>query len=271
VQLVACALRFRTVIAVTDTPATGNAVAVWRAKVEPFGKATVDEDPDGNGAPFTLNVRFPGQYADAETGWHSNFFRTYDPNTGRYLEADPIGLDAGVNLFSYVSNDPINDIDPYGLIEYFTLKLNSRPTTSLDCECGERYSVFSGLGEAANDPTQVANANAGPIPTGRFYITQWQSGGHLGRLRDWARRAFSGNDPMSWMTLIPIDGNSDDCTVVDGGLRCHFRAHPGSASRGCVTFTSESEFFQFRQRLLQTAPGVIPGTRTPYLGVLTVR
>jgi len=65
-------------LAVTNTPATGNAVAVWRAKYEPFGKATVDEDPDGNAAPFALHVRFPGQYADAETGWYSNFYRTYD-------------------------------------------------------------------------------------------------------------------------------------------------------------------------------------------------
>lgn len=131
--------------------------------------------------------------------------------------------------------------------------------------------MFSGLGMATNDPTQTSNANAGPIPMGRFYITQRQSGGRLGWFRDWARRTFTGNDPMSWFTLIPMDGNSDDCTVVDGVLRCHFRAHPDSASRGCVTFTSESEFFQFRQRLLQTAPGVIPGARTPYLGVLTVR
>jgi RHS repeat-associated protein len=87
--------------AVTDTPASGNAVAVWRAKVEPFGKATVDDDPDGNAATFALNVRFPGQYADAETGWYFNFFRTYDPSTGRYLEPDPIGLKGNPSAFLY--------------------------------------------------------------------------------------------------------------------------------------------------------------------------
>jgi len=79
-----------TPLAVTNTPATGAAVAIWRASYEPFGKATVDEDPDGNTAAFSLNVRFPGQYADAETGWHFNFLRTYDPSTGIYLTADPL-------------------------------------------------------------------------------------------------------------------------------------------------------------------------------------
>jgi len=104
-----------TPLAVTNTPATGNAVAVWRAKYEPFGKATVDEDPDGNAAPFALHVRFPGQYADAETGWYSNFYRTYDPSTGRYLEPDPIGLPGGLNLYRYAWNNPITFRDPFGL------------------------------------------------------------------------------------------------------------------------------------------------------------
>jgi RHS repeat-associated protein len=63
---------------------------IWRAKYEPFGKATVDEDPDGNAATIALNVRFPGQYEDAETGWHFNMARYYDPATGRYLTADAL-------------------------------------------------------------------------------------------------------------------------------------------------------------------------------------
>ena len=71
-----------TPLAVTNSPGTGTAVAIWRARYEPFGKATVDEDPDGNTGTFSLDVRFPGQYEDAETGWYSNFYRDYDPSTG---------------------------------------------------------------------------------------------------------------------------------------------------------------------------------------------
>ena len=56
------------------------------------------ERPFGTGPPYgtaTVNLRMPGQYFDAETGLHHNRFRTYDPNSGRYLEADPLGLGAG--------------------------------------------------------------------------------------------------------------------------------------------------------------------------------
>jgi len=58
---------------------------------------------------------FPGQYYDQETGLHYNYFRYYDPSTGRYLTADPIGQLAGPNLYSYVGNNPLFWIDPYGL------------------------------------------------------------------------------------------------------------------------------------------------------------
>ena len=46
---------------------------------------------------------------------HYNYFRTYDPSTGRYLESDPIGLAAGLNTYSYVSNMPTMQVDPFGL------------------------------------------------------------------------------------------------------------------------------------------------------------
>ncbi|WP_445367704.1 RHS repeat-associated core domain-containing protein [Methylomonas sp. BW4-1] len=59
-------------------------------------------------------LRFQGQYYDAETGLHYNLNRYYDPNAGRFIHQDPIGLEGGNNLYQYVSN-PINWIDPLGL------------------------------------------------------------------------------------------------------------------------------------------------------------
>jgi len=82
---------------------------VWEAAYLPFGQAQVLV------ATITNNLRFPGQYFDEETGLHYNWHRYYDPVTGRYLTPDPIGLAGGINLYSYVSNNPINFIDPFGL------------------------------------------------------------------------------------------------------------------------------------------------------------
>lgn len=87
----------------------GSGQVVWSADYKPFGEATVTVST------ITNNLRFPGQYFDAETGMNYNYYRDYNPVIGRYAQADPIGLDAGVNLYSYVGNGPLNNTDPLGL------------------------------------------------------------------------------------------------------------------------------------------------------------
>ena len=74
-------------------------------------------DPFGNGQPtgsLTYNLRFPGQYYDAETGHSYNYFRDYDPATGRFIESDPIGLNGGINTYTYASANPLEFSDSSG-------------------------------------------------------------------------------------------------------------------------------------------------------------
>ena len=85
-----------------------NGVVAWHASASLWGRAK----PDRGGVSTPL--RFPGQYADDETGLHYNVFRYYDPGTGRYLSQDPLGLAPAPNPVTYVPN-PLRDTDPLGL------------------------------------------------------------------------------------------------------------------------------------------------------------
>jgi RHS repeat-associated protein len=99
----------RVIVDSTNTP-----VWLWRNQ-NAFGDNSPNEDPDGDSNLFTYNLRFAGQYFDTETGLHYNFFRDYEPATGRYLSSDPIGLAGGLNTYGYVSGNPLWFVDPDGL------------------------------------------------------------------------------------------------------------------------------------------------------------
>ncbi|RYF01439.1 MAG: RHS repeat protein [Comamonadaceae bacterium] len=64
---------------------------------------------------INFDLRYPGQQWDEETGLAYNLHRYYDALTGRYIQADPIGLEGGWNRFGYVNGNPLSDVDPLGL------------------------------------------------------------------------------------------------------------------------------------------------------------
>jgi RHS repeat-associated protein len=110
----------------------GGNVAVWQWPYNAFGNnrpvgvlsatsttgyaITPGATPLKATLPATVvNLRYPGQYADSETGEFYNYFRQYDSRTGRYTQGDPIGLDGGWNRFAYVDGNPLLGLDPLGL------------------------------------------------------------------------------------------------------------------------------------------------------------
>ncbi|WP_322784560.1 RHS repeat-associated core domain-containing protein [Verminephrobacter aporrectodeae] len=96
------------------TDKMGN--VLWVTHYNAFGRAEiVTPESATSHAKINSNIRLPGQYEDEETGLHYNFHRYYNPDTGRYIQSDLIGLDYGLNRYAYASGSPLYRIDPLGL------------------------------------------------------------------------------------------------------------------------------------------------------------
>ncbi len=188
-----------------------DGAAVWKAVSSPFGATRVlspfrsdfgkiAETPNQNietiGS-FTLNLRLPGQYFDAETGYHYNGLRDYSPELGRYLQADPIGLNGGMNLYAYCGGDPVNKADPMGLADPGADIGNGQvdETESIDDGCGdddyqESIDVVVELadnpGKLANELLEIKIEQNGGFPPGfdkKAFMEKWGEMGPLEKLK----------------------------------------------------------------------------------------
>ncbi|MDI1260159.1 DUF2235 domain-containing protein [Aquabacterium sp.] len=123
---------------------------IWRASYSAYGLVKAVSRPGSGSNGFELNLRLPGQYFDAETGWHDNGLRTYDPQRGQYLEPDPLGPLPNIKAslvawtqgrtaqpltqpFAYANHNPLIYADPSGLILFaFDGTNNSNPPPGVD-------------------------------------------------------------------------------------------------------------------------------------------
>ena len=133
------------------TPRLGTNSAgtiTWRWESNAFGNTDPEDDPDGNTINTTVNLRFPGQYKDEESGLFYNWNRYYDPNIGRYITSDPLGLEVGINTFGYSFQNSLRYADPDGLAVQLCL-FNPACTTGVVQICItalKAISVALGLG-----------------------------------------------------------------------------------------------------------------------------
>jgi RHS repeat-associated protein len=95
-------------------------VSVWRWSLvgEAFGREAVTNDPDRDGVELNFDLRLPGQRIDEASGMNYNYYRDYEPGTGRFAQSDPLGLMAGHSTYGYVSGSPLVSMDFYGLLRW---------------------------------------------------------------------------------------------------------------------------------------------------------
>jgi RHS repeat-associated protein len=181
---------------------------------------------------LAFNLRFPGQYYDAETGLHYNYFRDYDASIGRYIQSDPIGPLDGVNTFGYVSANPLASVDLLGLAECtysigrHTLSCKPNPGSGGDGRSVNigPDSLLSGTGTCRDNPSQKCqdSKDHGPIPEGDYDILPYD--GNQSNSHNWWRLR-----PQS-ITRRAMDG-------LGFGRGGHL-LHPGRISLGCITYTN---------------------------------
>jgi RHS repeat-associated protein len=150
---------------------------LWQVDYAPYGGLIRTSASPGNKTAYTLALRLPGQWEDAESGLYYNDFRYYDPHAGRYLSPDPLGRLAerlsSPNAYAYVNNNPLSYIDPWGLILFaFDGTENSDPVLypgdsltnvvnfrDLYASDNGRYRYITGVGTVdRSDPARPINA-----------------------------------------------------------------------------------------------------------------
>ena len=155
---------------------TVDNVPVWRwDKADPFGAQLPEMNPHGRGV-FTYNPRFPGQLFDKETNNHYYYYRDYDPQTGRYVQSDPIGLVGGINTYGYVNGNPLSLVDPLGLFapppSVVSWVGTTAGTTSAAAGAGVTASAAAGIGIGLGINHLVERFTSGSIGTHAYDLVE---------------------------------------------------------------------------------------------------
>jgi RHS repeat-associated protein len=94
---------------------------------------------------YPYNLRFPGQIFDGQAGLHQNGFRDYDPAIGRYPQSDPIGLNAGINTYTYTRSNPMRHRDPLGLDIWVEGPSGNEPEFHQSVNVGDPFGTYTSM------------------------------------------------------------------------------------------------------------------------------
>jgi hypothetical protein len=153
-----------------------------------------------------------------------------------------------------------------------TFVLNGQTTSLLSCPGVGLFTAFSGTSTGRDNPNAVSQADVGPLPPGRYYIVDRQSGGRAGWIRDLGSLIY-GADRRHWFMLWRE--GSGDSTMINGVRRGAFRLHPigpRGLSEGCITLANPTQFNILSSYLhKQGATVPVPGTSLRAYGYVDVR
>lgn len=126
-------------------------------------------DPWGNPAEtgsVPSDFTYAGHYYDRATSLNLAWYRPYDPNLGRWLSRDPIGLTGGLNLYGYVGNDPTNFIDPDGRMPLVVPLIIAAGETAVSGEglLAGGLGICILTGWCRPDPTPFPQPGPAPVP-----------------------------------------------------------------------------------------------------------
>lgn len=137
---------------------------VWKwDQQEPFGSTPPNDNPSGLGA-FEFPLRFPGQFADRETGIFYNIFRDYDPGIGRYIQSDPIGVIGNASRREIVSTRPMPALPPDSEMDDEIARASRRITPSQRIG-SNLYSYVDSNSLSYTDPEGLIPMVPGPAPS----------------------------------------------------------------------------------------------------------
>ncbi|GHU04745.1 hypothetical protein AGMMS49960_20810 [Betaproteobacteria bacterium] len=181
----------------------------------------------GNQPTITSQLRLPGQYEDEETGLHYNFRRCYEPETGRYITSDPIGVEGGINLYQYAGSDPVNLADPTGEVAFIPFMIAA---DEMYARC---YAYCMLVGTAINHVTDACEELPWKDCSKECLNPLNWSGRGVGRRGVRAAQRGANLEASALRTALekatPTPGNPNQLMVVlDDGTRVIFRRDFGA-------------------------------------------